>query len=87
MLSLRILATLALSASAALASGSSASSIAKPGGNTITDIVIQSGGEFDSNRQDFDILLNAVVTADLADALADPTAELTVFWSLDAAPV
>ena len=32
---------------------------------TITDIVLQSGGDFDADSRDFDILLNAVVTADL----------------------
>lgn len=52
---------------------------------TITDIVSESGGDFDSNRRDYDILLNAVVTADLAEALADPDAELTVFAPNDAA--
>ena len=52
---------------------------------TITDIVLESGGEFDSDRRDYDILLNAVVTADLAEALADPSAELTVFAPNDAA--
>ena len=52
---------------------------------TITEIVLESGGEFDSNRRDYDILLNAVVTADLADALDDPDAELTVFAPNDAA--
>ena len=54
-------------------------------GGTITDIVLASGGEFDKDRRDFDILLNAVVTADLADALADPNAELTVFAPNDRA--
>ena len=58
---------------------------AHAGGNTITDIVLASGGDFDEDRRDFDILLNAVVTADLADALADPNAELTVFAPNDRA--
>ena len=39
---------------------------------TITDIVLQSGGDFDDDSRDFDILLNAVVTADLAGVLAIP---------------
>ena len=47
--------------------------------NTITDFVAQSGGEFDSNPYDYDFLLNAVIAADLAGALADPNADLTVF--------
>ncbi|MDX1696665.1 MAG: fasciclin domain-containing protein [Thiohalobacterales bacterium] len=46
---------------------------------TITDIVAKSGGEFDRNRYDYDILLNAVLTAELDGALADPEARLTVF--------
>ena len=54
-------------------------------GGTITDIVLKSGGEFDNNKRDFDILLNAVVAADLADALANPDAELTVFAPSDVA--
>ena len=60
-------------------------SAAPSGGNTITDIVLASGGEFDGDRRDFDILLNAVVAADLAEALADPDAELTVFAPNDKA--
>ncbi len=52
---------------------------------SITDIVLQSGGGFDNNRNDFDILLNAVVAAELADALANPAATLTVFAPKDAA--
>ena len=55
------------------------------GGGTITDIVLESGGDFDEDRRDYDILLNAVVTADLAEALADPNAELTVFAPNDRA--
>lgn len=52
---------------------------------TITDIVAESGGEFDKDRRDYDILLNAVVTAGLADVLADPDAEFTVFAPKDSA--
>lgn len=52
---------------------------------TITEIVAQSGGDFDHRRNDFDILLNAVTTAGLAEALADPEASLTVFAPNDAA--
>ena len=52
---------------------------------TITDIVAKSGGEFDNDRRDYDILLNAVVTADLADVLADPDASFTVFAPKDSA--
>ncbi len=52
---------------------------------TITGIVAASGGTFDDNAGDFDILLNAVITADLAGALDDPDADLTVFAPTDAA--
>ncbi|MDJ0941466.1 MAG: fasciclin domain-containing protein [Woeseiaceae bacterium] len=54
-------------------------------GLTIAEIVAASGGEFDRNRRDFDILLNAVIAADLVDALADPDADLTVLAPNDAA--
>jgi len=46
---------------------------------TITEIVLESGGTFDTNGTDFDLLLNAVTTAGLAGALDDPDAALTVF--------
>ena len=52
---------------------------------TIAEIVAQSGNEFDNNDQDFDILLNALETTDLVDALNDPDANLTVFAPTDAA--
>ena len=52
---------------------------------TIADIVIASGGEFDDNHRDFDILLNAVITADLADTLASPDIDFTVFAPTDLA--
>lgn len=52
---------------------------------TIADIVAASGGEFDDNHFDYDILLNAVIAADLVDALADPDADLTVFAPNDIA--
>ncbi|WP_299970496.1 fasciclin domain-containing protein [uncultured Roseobacter sp.] len=46
---------------------------------TLTEIVAASGGTFDQDGSDFDLLLNAVQTAGLADALNDPEADLTVF--------
>lgn len=52
---------------------------------TITEIVAKSGGEFDRNRHDYDILLTAVVTAGLDGALNDKDANLTVFAPNDAA--
>lgn len=52
---------------------------------TITELVASSGGDFDRNRRDYDILLNAVLAADLVGALADPEADLTVFAPNDGA--
>ncbi|MEL7011916.1 MAG: fasciclin domain-containing protein [Pseudomonadota bacterium] len=52
---------------------------------TLTGIVAASGGVFDTNTADFDILLNAVQAAGLAGALDDPHADLTVFAPTDAA--
>lgn len=51
----------------------------------ITSLVAASGGTFDTDPGDFDILFNAVVTAGLGEALADPEADLTVFAPTDAA--
>lgn len=56
-----------------------------PAEPTIADIVAASGGTFDSNQKDFDLLLTALQTAGLVDALADPDANLTVFAPTDAA--
>ncbi len=52
---------------------------------TLAGLVAASGGEFDDNLADFDVLLNAVQAADLAGALDDPEADLTVFAPNDAA--
>jgi len=52
---------------------------------TIAGIVSQSGNGFDSNNQDFDILLEALKTADLVEALNDTNADLSVFAPTDAA--
>ena len=54
-------------------------------GNSITEVVAASGGDFDGNHQDYDMLLNAVLAADLADALDDPALDATVFAPKDAA--
>lgn len=56
-----------------------------PGKFTIAELVAQSGGEFDSNPYDYDILLNAVIAADLVAALNDPQSPLTVFAPNDMA--
>lgn len=55
----------------------------EPAPPTIAGIVAASGGGFDSAGGDFDILLAAVQAAGLADALADPAANLTVFAPTD----
>ncbi len=52
---------------------------------TIADIVSQSGGEFDSDNGDFDILLRALQATGLTDVLADPDADFSVFAPNDAA--
>ena len=52
---------------------------------TITEIAVASGPGFDNNSADFDILREAVIAADLAGALGDPNADLTVFAPTDAA--
>lgn len=52
---------------------------------TIAGIVVQSGDDFDENNQDFDILLTALQTAGLVEALDDETGDLTVFAPTDAA--
>lgn len=52
---------------------------------SITDTVVKSGGEFDSDPHDFDMLLTAVLAAGLEGALADKSTPLTVFAPSDAA--
>ncbi|MCK6448272.1 MAG: fasciclin domain-containing protein [Planctomycetes bacterium] len=53
--------------------------------HTITDLVASSGGVFDSNPFDYDMLLNAVLAAGLEGALDDAAADLTVFAPNDLA--
>jgi uncharacterized surface protein with fasciclin (FAS1) repeats len=50
---------------------------------TIADIVAESGGEFDGNGGDFDILFQALKAADLVDVVANPEADFTVFAPTD----
>ncbi|MEM9585306.1 MAG: fasciclin domain-containing protein [Pseudomonadota bacterium] len=52
---------------------------------TLAGIVAASGGVFDGDATDFDILLNAVKAAGLDGALDNPEADLTVFAPNDAA--
>ncbi len=51
--------------------------------DTFGDVLAASGGEFDSDRGDFDILARAVETAGLGDTLSDPDQSLTVFAPTD----
>lgn len=73
----------AATAAAAVVVPSTSAGASRP---TIAGIVSQSGGEgqFDRNPFDYDILLNAVIAADLVGALNGST-ELTVFAPDDAA--
>ncbi len=50
-----------------------------------TALAVSSDAGFDGNNGDFDMLIQAVVAADLVDALADPSADLTVFAPTDQA--
>ena len=52
---------------------------------TIAGIVAESGGTFDTDASDFDLLLNALQAAGLTGALDNPNSNLTVFAPNDAA--
>ena len=52
---------------------------------TIAAIVARSGGEFDRNRHDYDILLQAVTAAGLVDTLNTPGLDVTVWAPNDRA--
>ncbi|WP_284180343.1 fasciclin domain-containing protein [Rhabdaerophilum sp. SD176] len=52
---------------------------------TIADLVAASGGNFDRNSADFDLLLRALDTAGLVSTFQDKTADFTVFAPTDAA--
>lgn len=62
-----------------------AASVPAEAAPTITGIVAASGGEFDRNLDDYDILLNAVQVAGLADLLNDPALSVTVLAPNDRA--
>ncbi|MBY0263709.1 MAG: fasciclin domain-containing protein [Phycisphaerales bacterium] len=75
-------------AALSLGLASAASASTPPPLPTIAGIVAQSGpgnAQFDANNADFDILLTAVQTANLVDALNNPSSRLTVFAPSDAA--
>jgi uncharacterized surface protein with fasciclin (FAS1) repeats len=48
---------------------------------TVVDVAVAAsgGGAFDGNETDYDVLVQAVLAAGLADALGDPEAKWTVF--------
>ena len=52
---------------------------------TIAGLLAKSGGTFDNNPWDYDLLLTAAGAAGLVEALNDPNARLTVFAPNDAA--
>lgn len=56
-----------------------------PQPGTIAALVAQSGGAFDDNAGDFDLLLTALQTADLVDVLGNSQAQFSVFAPTDAA--
>lgn len=69
----------------ATAAGPATADPGRTASRTITELVARSGGDFDDNNWDFDLLLNAVVAAGLADALDDPDVHLTLFAPRDSA--
>ena len=81
----KFVTTLAVTGVMAFGSLGFATQTAQANDDTITDFVAKSGGEFDGNPFDYDILLNAVLTAELAEALADPNADYTLFAPNDRA--
>jgi len=79
-----IAAVLAVTMLATVFSGTASAGGSKPTKN-ITEIVAASGGKFDHNRKDYDILLNAVLAAKLEGTLATPGLDVTVWAPNDAA--
>lgn len=79
-----IAALLAVTMLATVFSGTASAGGSKPTKN-ITEIVAASGGKFDHNRKDYDILLNAVLAANLQGTLATPGLNVTVWAPNDAA--
>jgi serralysin len=83
----RLLTTTVLAASVLAASAAPAQANHREPAptSTIAGLVAASGGAFDDDRYDYDILLTAVSAAGLVGALDDPTAQLTVFAPTDRA--
>ena len=57
----------------------------KKPGKTVAGIVAASGGDFDRNARDYDLLLNALQAANLVGALDDPSGSFTVLAPNDGA--
>jgi len=55
------------------------------GDPTLLGLLEESGGSFDANNEDFDMLLTALQATGLDEAVDDPEADLTVFVPNDAA--
>lgn len=79
-----IAAVLAITMLTTVFSSTAGAGGSKPTKN-ITEIVAASGGKFDHNRKDYDILLNAVLAAKLEGTLATPGLNVTVWAPNDAA--
>lgn len=78
------LAVIGLTAGPATATNSSTSTGTR--GNVVETLVARSGGgSLDRNPFDYDILVQAVLAADLAGVLSDPAGRFTVFAPNDAA--
>ena len=81
------LITLFAFVSVGLLGPAASASPARASSGTIVDTLIarSGGGALDHDKGDYDILIQAVLAADLAGVLSDPNAQLTLFAPNDAA--
>lgn len=77
--------SLGLAAALFLSTTASAVPAPPPSAPTLTARVAASGGTFDNNPYDYDLLLNAVIAAGLDDELASPSISVTLFAPNDRA--
>jgi uncharacterized surface protein with fasciclin (FAS1) repeats len=83
---LALLTLFALVAGGLFAPSASASPHPGPSANIVETLVARSGGgALDNNSGDYDILIQAVLAADLAGVLSDPATKFTLFAPNDAA--
>ena len=83
---LALLSLFALTAAGLSAPSASASAARGTKPNIVETLVAQSGGgALDTNSHDYDILIQAVLAADLAGVLSDPSTKFTLFAPNDAA--